>query len=123
MEISDTIPSLMLAPVPAPWLFPLAGRVRKVTALDQSRYMLEEILKKAVKQKLNNITTVNINWADAKVGSNVEEHDVVLVSRSLPSQESIISSLRSINMAARRSCYITWKADSYDPLESEICRR
>lgn len=123
MEVVDTDSVLDVGAGTGALAVPLAGRVRKVTALDQSRYMLEEILKKAARQNLSNITTVNINWADVQVGCNVEEHDVVLVSRSLPSQESIISSLRSINMAARRSCYITWKADSYDPLESEICRR
>lgn len=102
---------------------PIAERVHTLTALDQSPYMLEVIREKASKRGLKNIATISINWAEVQIGRDIEAHDVVLVSRSLPSQGDIISSLRSIDKAAKRSCYITWKADSRDALEEEICDR
>jgi len=101
---------------------PLARRVKRLTALDQSPYMLDIILDKAKKENLSNIITINKDWTKIRAGEDIKQHDVVLVSRSLPSGEDIISSLELINNAARRSCYITWKADSSDRLESELCK-
>lgn len=101
---------------------PLARRVRRVTALDQSLYMLDIILKKAKDENISNLTTSNTDWVKAQIGEDVERHDVVLVSRSLPSGDDIASSLSLINDVARRACYVTWKADSYNPLEAELCR-
>ncbi|MDD5486008.1 MAG: class I SAM-dependent methyltransferase [Dehalococcoidales bacterium] len=100
---------------------PLAQKVTSVTVLDQSQNMLALIMEKAAGLQLANIKTVNASWEEVRVGKDVAMHDVVLVSRSLPSQGDIISTLERINQAARRSCYITWKADSYDVLEAEIC--
>lgn len=102
---------------------PLARQVRRVTALDQSSGMLEVIRETAKKQMLGNITTVNMDWEDAQITSRVESHDIVLASRSLPSTKSIVASLSSINNTARKLAYITWKADSRDTIEEEICKR
>lgn len=102
---------------------PLAQKGYRVTALDQSSYMLDVIRGKAQQEHLENIVTVNIDWEDSRAASRIEPHDVVLVSRSLPAGKDIISSLKSIDMAARRLCYITWKADSHDALEVEVCNR
>lgn len=102
---------------------PLAKQAGRVTALDQSSGMLEVIRKKAKQQMLDNISTVNTDWEDAQITSQVEPHDIVLASRSLPSNKSIVASLSSINAMARKLAYITWKADSYDTIEAEICKR
>jgi len=101
---------------------PLARRVHRVTALDQSPYMLEIILDKAKRGNISNIVTLNTDWTEAMPGKDIKQHDVVLVSRSLPSGDNIVSSLELIDSAARRACYITWKAESYDELEAELCR-
>lgn len=99
---------------------PLAKRVRRVTALDQSRVMLEMTEKNTKSEGLINITTLNLDWTRAQIDRDFQRHDVVVVSRSLPSGTDITKSLRLIDSAARRSCYITWKANGYDELESEL---
>jgi SAM-dependent methyltransferase len=102
---------------------PLAQKGYKVTALDQSPYMLDIIHEKARQQRLDNLSIVNIDWEEVRTDKDVEPHDVVLVSRSMPARKDILSSLKSIDMTARRLCYITWKADSHDALEVELCNR
>jgi len=69
---------------------------------------------------LNNIVTINIDWTRAQVGKDFQQHDVVVVSRSLPSGLDIAGSLKLIDAAAKRLCYVTWKARGYDELEREL---
>jgi SAM-dependent methyltransferase len=99
---------------------PLAKKVRHVTALDQSTVMLEMTLKSALLEGLHNLTTLNLDWTRAEAGRDFKQHDVVVVSRSLPSGEDIRQSIRLIDAAAGRYCYITWKADGHDDLEAEL---
>lgn len=101
---------------------PLARRVQWVTALDQSPYMLEIILRKASNEGLSNLATLNADWTQVQVGKDINPHDIVLVSRSLPAGKNIIATLEAICAAARRACYITWKANSYDELEADLCK-
>jgi SAM-dependent methyltransferase len=100
---------------------PLAKKVRSVTALDHSRVMLETVAANARSEGLSNITTLQLDWTRAQLDRDFQRHDVVVVSRSLPAGENIKNSLQLIDAAARRSCYITWKADGWDELESELC--
>lgn len=99
---------------------PIARRVARVTALDQSPAMLVKIMDDARNAGLSNIVTLHLDWNKAKVGEDFPRHDVVLVSRSLPTGENIADSLRSIDAAAEHLCYVTWKANGYDELEAEL---
>ena len=99
---------------------PLARLVRQVTSLDQSPAMLDHIMNGANRNGLANITPLHLDWAQIQVGRDFPQHDIVLVSRSLPSNKGITHNLRSIDAAAKRLCYITWKASGYDEIESEL---
>ncbi len=102
---------------------PMAQKAHSVTALDQSPAMLKSIMQKAAAEGIRNITTLNLDWNSARVNADFQKHDVVVVSRSLPSGDDIRKSLRSINDAANHSCYITWKANGHDDLEYELSRQ
>jgi SAM-dependent methyltransferase len=99
---------------------PLAKKVRQVTALDQSAVMLEMIQNSCHAAGLNNVLTLKMDWTKARIGVDFPKHDVVVVSRSLPSGKDISNSLKLIDKAAERFCYITWKADGHDDMESEL---
>jgi ubiquinone/menaquinone biosynthesis C-methylase UbiE len=101
---------------------PLAQRVQFVTALDQSAVMLDVIAKKAAAQNIQNIRLLKLNWNDVTIGKDFQLHDVVLASRSLPSGSDITRAIKLIDKSAGHACYITLKADSYDPLEADLCR-
>ncbi len=102
---------------------PLARRVRLVTALDHSAAMLENIARQAAAQDITNIEPLRLDWTRARLGSDFVQHDIVLVSRSLPAGKDILRCLDLINRSARRDCYVTWKVDGHDSLETELCRR
>jgi SAM-dependent methyltransferase len=101
---------------------PLAKQVRSVTALDRSPVLLSIVSRNAAAAGLNNILTLNLDWTKAQLGTDFQQHDVVVVSRSLPAGKDVSRCLKLIDAAARRSCYITWKASAYDELEAEISR-
>ncbi len=84
--------------------------------------MLETIARSAAAEDVNNIRLLQLDWTQAKLGVDFEQHDVVLVSRSLPAGKDILRCLNLINSAARRLCYVTWKVDGHDALEAELCR-
>ena len=86
---------------------PLSRRVSRVTALDYSPVALEMLREKASRLGYVNIKTLHGDFPTFSVGSDVEEHDVVLASRSLPMGD-LRKSLTLINQAAKRLCYLTW---------------
>jgi SAM-dependent methyltransferase len=86
---------------------PLAKRVRHVTALDQAPAMLELTKKNAEAESLQNITTVNMDWTKARIGIDIEPHDVVLSSSSLLTLE-LREFLTRMNQVAKQCCYLTW---------------
>ncbi len=101
---------------------PMAKRVRSVTALDHSPVLLDIVSKNAAAEGLTNIQTLNLDWTKARIGADFQKHDVVVVSRSLPASNDVTKSLKMIDAAARRSCYVTWKARSYDEFEDKLSR-
>ena len=100
---------------------PLAATVDYVTALDQSPAMLQVVAEKAAESKIDNIRLVEADWTKVRLGIDFQQHDVVLVSRSLPGADDVRQCLQLINDAASQYCYITVKADSHDALEAKLC--
>ena len=86
---------------------PLAKRVRHVTALDQAPAMLELTKQNAEAEFVENIKTVNVDWTKARIGIDVEPHDVVLSSTSVLTLE-LREFLIRMDQAARKSCYLSW---------------
>jgi SAM-dependent methyltransferase len=101
---------------------PLAKQVRSVTALDQSEAMLNIIRKKAEAENVGNISLLNRDWIGCQPGIDFEAHDVVLVSRSLPSGDDIASSIKTIDCSAKHACYITWMVANHNDIGADLCR-
>lgn len=98
---------------------PMAQQVTRVTALDISPAMLAKLKQRAASIGVNNISVVNKDWNQVRVNEDIEEHDVVLVSRSLPSNR-LSESLNKMTSAARHGCYITWRGHRTDKYESDV---
>ena len=81
---------------------PLAKKVRRVTALDISELMLENLKKRALQENINNIKLVNRDWNRVDIDNDIEQHDVVLVSRSLPGAQ-LSETLRKFDRSAART--------------------
>lgn len=98
---------------------PIARKVRHVTALDISPMMLGKLRSRLKSAYLNNVTIVNKDWNNVDIGKDMDEHDIVLVSRSLPGL-SLSETLQKFNQAATRACYIVWRAECIDERDNEI---
>lgn len=101
---------------------PIAQKVRRVTVLDISNGMLNLLKSKTESMRISNISILNKNWYEIDVESEIEPHDVVLASRFLPMGSRLQSSLEKMNSVAKKYCYVTWRAHSFDSVEAESCR-
>jgi SAM-dependent methyltransferase len=98
---------------------PLARHVRQVTALDWSPRMLDVVSRGVAQMRLDNVKTVRLDWPRVEVGRDVETHDVVLASRSLPMGD-LRGALVRLHQAAKRTCYLTWIIDGNE-LDAAVC--
>ena len=81
---------------------PLAQIASRVTALDHSPAMLGVLRDKMRQQAISNIETVETSWQQAQV----EPHDVVIAIWSLYRQPDILTALRKLVDATRRTLVI-----------------
>jgi SAM-dependent methyltransferase len=85
---------------------PLAGRVKRVTAVDFSGNMLE-ILKRRCREKgIENVTPLHGSWEDDWDVLGIGTHDVAIGSRSILSKDARVS-ITKLNHAARKAVYIS----------------
>jgi len=61
---------------------PMAQRAKSVTSLDQSERMLKHCRQNAQEAGVTNLKTLQLDWKDAVLGRNLEQHDIVIASRS-----------------------------------------
>ncbi len=97
---------------------PLAAVVSRVTAIDFSEVMLEELRMAADRQGVNNITTVHASWADDWQALGVEPHDIAVASRSL-AVDDLGAALEKLNNWSAKKVVITDRVGP-GPFDPEI---
>jgi len=85
---------------------PLAKKVKKVTAIDSSKKMLEILEKKCEKENIANVEIIKQNLEDVTL-KQVGKHDIVLLSRSINGIYEITETINHINNIANKYVYIT----------------
>ncbi|MCR3883993.1 MAG: class I SAM-dependent methyltransferase [Methanothrix sp.] len=103
---------------------PIAKRVRTVTAVDQSRGMLDYLRENIAKERLANVTCLQKRWEDVQLGVDIEPHDVVIASHSL-GMFDLQEAVAKMDAAAKRRVYILTAAGKwfFDDLEEELWER
>lgn len=81
---------------------PLAQSVEQVTALDHAQPMLSILERKAAEQKINNVTTIKTAWENAEI----DPHDVVLAAWSLYRLPDMLTGMKKLIAATRRTLII-----------------
>jgi|WetSurMetagenome_2_1015567.scaffolds.fasta_scaffold59026_4 SAM-dependent methyltransferase len=105
---------------PGTLAIPLAKKARSVTALDFSSEMLRHLKKAADQNGLENIRCINSSWQDAFDGKILEEHDVIVASRSLMSGD-MKNAISGIIPLTKRAAYLTFPI-VHLPFDWEIYR-
>ncbi len=85
---------------------PLAGQVRKITALDFSKAMLKILRDRAARNNITNITTARLSWTDDWQAHGIKPHDAAIASRSLAVRD-LEAALVRLNASARRVAALT----------------
>lgn len=119
MELSAEYSVLDVACGTGVMAIPLSREVSRVTALDISPQMLKKLRQRITLAGITNISIINKDWNTVVVAKDIAEHDIVLVSRSLPDIR-LSETLRRIDRAARSTCYITWRAERRDEYEKAL---
>lgn len=83
---------------------PMARKAKSVTALDQSKGMLECLEENMAKEGIENIRCIHKSWQDLAEGE-IEPHDVVLSSNSLGVFD-LRGALARMDSLAKRAVYI-----------------
>lgn len=98
---------------------PLTKNVRHVTALDSDPGLLPTLTHKCMSEGISNLRFANEDWIQARIGIDIESHDIVLASRFrrlIP----IRKFLEQMNQAATKLCYLTWIVDR-EEIDPQIC--
>ena len=105
---------------PGTLAIPLARLVRKVTALDPSKGMLEVLEKSAVAEGIDNIETINKTWQAVNDAEIRERFDLVISSEVVWQFDDVGVQLMRMHDASRRYCCATLHAGLTDDMDSEL---
>jgi SAM-dependent methyltransferase len=108
---------------PGTLAIPLARLVRKVTALDPSKGMLEVLEKSAVAEGIDNIETINKTWQAVNDAEIRERYDLVISSEVVWQFDDVGVQLMRMHDASRRYCCATLHAGLTDDMDSELWSR
>ncbi|MFO8101395.1 MAG: methyltransferase domain-containing protein [Dehalococcoidia bacterium] len=98
----------------------VAKRVRQVTALDADPNLLFPVTQRAVAEGITNLSFLNLDWREARIGPDIPVHDIVLASRFRQITD-LRGFLEKMNAAAIDKCYLTWIAER-EEMDARICQ-
>jgi len=103
---------------------PIAKMAKQVTAVDQSRGMLNYLEANMAEEGLANFQCIQKRWEDVELGVDIEPHDIVIASHSL-GMFDLQEALEKMNAAAKKGVYIFTSAGKwfFDDLEEELWER
>lgn len=101
------------------WTIPLASVARRVTAVDPSPEMVEQLRHNVAQAGLQNVTIVQSAWEQAQL----EAHDAVVSSHSMYGASDFAALVRSLQRAARKYCFLAIRLTSFDGVMGELCRK
>ena len=108
---------------PGTLAIPLARLVRKVTALDPSKGMLEVLEESAVAEGIDNIETINKTWQAVNDAEIRERFDLVISSEVVWQFDDVGVQLMRMHDVSRRYCCATLHAGLTDDMDSELWSR
>ena len=108
---------------PGTLAIPIARLVRKVTALDPSKGMLEVLEESAVAEGIDNIETINKTWQTVNDAEIRERFDLVISSEVVWQFDDVGVQLMRMHDASRRYCCATLHAGLTDDVDSELWSR
>jgi len=85
---------------------PLAGKAKRITAMDISANMLDLLRGRCAERGIGNIRTVHAGWEDDWDAKGIGEYDVTIASRSLITSD-FRDAITKLDKAARKRVYLS----------------
>lgn len=101
------------------WSIPMAMVARQVTALDALPGMLEIVRENAAAEGLDNIETLQGDWATVEVAP----HDFTLSSHAVYTSPNIVGYAHKMERLSRKACYMVMRVPQHDGIIGELSRR
>ncbi len=106
LDLSKDLSVLDIGCGPGTLAVPIAGKVKRVTAVDYSQAMLDLLEQQAAVYGVDNITTVNCAWEDDWSAFGIDSHDIVIASRSM-NIDDLAGGLNKMNDYADRQVFVS----------------
>lgn len=106
LPLNNSLTVLDIGSGPGTLALPIASRVKHVTAMDFSGGMLELLRDSAEEEGLRNISTVQCAWEDDWRQQGINNHDLVIASRSM-GVENLTRAIQKLNDFANQFVFIT----------------
>jgi 2-polyprenyl-3-methyl-5-hydroxy-6-metoxy-1,4-benzoquinol methylase len=101
------------------WAALMAGRVKRVTAVEPSVAMIEVMRESLSSEGITNVDIVRGSWPDVSVA----KHDFSLCSHAVYGYPDLPAFVRQMVASTRRICFLLLRAPTLDGVRSEAARR
>jgi len=101
------------------WTLPMAGRVRRVTAVEPLQGMRQVLVERAAAQGIANLDVLDAPWLTAEV----PPHDVVVAAHATYTTTDLLGFVRKMETSARRSCFLALRVPAHDGIIGELSER
>ena len=98
------------------WTIPLARIAKRVTAVEPSSTMIDNLHKNIASAKLQNIQIIKSSWED----SIVEPHDIIVCAHAMYASPDLASFVRKIERYTTRTCYLAIRLPPSDGIIGEL---
>jgi len=109
-KLSDLLSSdfevLEIGPGPGSLTIPLSKRVKRITAIEFSTEMANNLRQTLKKKQLNNVKVIEKDWMNLPESELKERYDLVVCSHFLWQVENLEAHLRKMEGASRKFCAI-----------------
>lgn len=110
---------------PGTFLIPFAAKVRKITAAEPSKGMIEKMIENAKEAGIENYEIINKKWQNVNVSKNENEYDLVIASYVLGVRvfKNIWKQLKKMEKASRKFCSVVDRTGNWNKERKNLWRK
>jgi SAM-dependent methyltransferase len=100
------------------WTLPIAGKVRRVTAVEPLAGMREILRERAAAHGIGNLSLVEAPWMEAEV----PPHDIAIAAHATYATPDLLAFVRKMEAVATRRCLLALRLPAHDGVIGELSR-